>query len=126
MLNSKQAIGDMISAGLNNDKISLNTTGNVYRGYMNADDLVNWLIVILKNSNKNCPVFNVGSDKGINIRVLGKKISKIFKKKLRIKKIRKLESDYYVPSINKAKKLLKLKITINLNDSLKSFIKSKN
>ncbi|MDC3225994.1 NAD(P)-dependent oxidoreductase [Candidatus Pelagibacter sp.] len=125
ILDSKQAIGDMLSAGLNNDIISLNTTGNVYRGYMNADDLVHWLIVILKNSNKNCPVFNVGSDKGINIRVLGKKISKIFNKKLRLKKIRKLDSDYYVPSISKAKKLLKLKISINLNDSLKSFIKNK-
>ena len=56
MLNSKQAIGDMISAGLNKDIISLNTTGNVYRGYMNVNDLVNWLIVILKNSNKKCEV----------------------------------------------------------------------
>tara|TARA_B110000211_G_C14088049_1_gene557575 strand:+ start:3725 stop:4621 length:897 start_codon:yes stop_codon:yes gene_type:complete len=124
ILNSKQAVGDMISAGLNKDIISLNTTGNVYRGYMNADDLVNWLIVILKNSNKKCPIFNVGSDKEINLRKLGKKIAKIFNRVLKLKKIKKNQFDYYVPSVNKAKKLLKLKISINLNDSINSFIKS--
>ena len=124
ILNSKQAVGDMISAGLNKDIISLNTTGNVYRGYMNADDLVNWLIVILKNSNKKCPIFNVGSDKEINLRKLGKKIAKIFNRVLKLKKIKKKQFDYYVPSVNKAKKLLKLKISINLNDSINSFIKS--
>ena len=124
ILNSKQAVGDMILDALNKDIISLNTTGNVYRGYMNADDLVNWLIVILKSSNKKCPIFNVGSDREINLRVLGKKIAKIFNRKLKLKKIKKNQLDYYVPSINKAKKLLKLKILINLNDSINSFIKS--
>ena len=124
ILNSKQAVGDMILDALNKDIISLNTTGNVYRGYMNADDLVNWLMVILKSSNKKCPIFNVGSDREINLRVLGKKIAKIFNRKLKLKKIKKNQLDYYVPSINKAKKLLKLKISINLNDSINSFIKS--
>ena len=123
ILNSKQAVGDMISDGLKKKKIILNTTGNIYRGYMSADDLVNWLIIILKNSNKNCPIYNVGSDEVINLRILAKKIAKIFNKKLRLKKLNKLQSDYYVPSINKAKKLLKLKVSINLNDSLNSFIK---
>ena len=123
ILNSKQAVGDMILDALNKDIISLNTTGNVYRGYMNADDLVNWLVVILKSSNKKCPIFNVGSDREINLRVLGKKIAKIFNKKIRLKKIKDLDTDYYVPSINKARKTLKLKISINLNDSLNSFIK---
>ena len=124
ILNSKQAVGDMIVDALNKDIISLNTTGNVYRGYMNADDLVNWLVVILKSSNKKCPIFNVGSDREINLRVLGKKIAKIFNRKLKLKKVKKNQLDYYVPSINKAKKLLKLKISINLNDSINSFIKS--
>jgi hypothetical protein len=55
---------------------------------------------------------------------LGKNIAKIFNRKLKLKKIKKNQLDYYVPSINKAKKLLKLKISINLNDSINSFIKS--
>ncbi len=123
ILDSKQAIGDMISDALNKDIITLNTTKNVFRGYMNADDMVEWLIIILKRSNKKCPIFNVGSDKAINLRLLGKKIAKIFNKKIKLKKIKNLDTDYYVPSINKARKALKLKISINLNDSLNSFIK---
>ena len=123
ILDSKQAVGDMISDGLNKNIITLNTSKNVYRGYMNADDMVNWLIVILKKSNKNCPIFNVGSDKAINLRLLGKKIAKIFNKKIKLKKIKNLDTDYYVPSITKARKILKMKISINLNDSLISFIK---
>ena len=123
ILDSKQAVGDMISDGLNKDIITLNTTKNVFRGYLNADDMSEWLIVILKRSNKKCPIFNVGSDKAINLRSLGKKISKIFNKKIKLKKIKDLDTDYYVPSIDKVKKTLKLKISINLNDSLNSFIK---
>ena len=123
ILDSNQAIGDMIRDAINKPAIKLNTSINVYRGYMNSDDLINWLIVILKNSNKNCPVFNVGSDREINLKLLGQKISRIFNKKLKSKNIKSAKIDYYVPSITKAKKLLKLKISINLNDSLNSFIK---
>ena len=122
-LKDGQAIGKMISEGLNKKVITINNSDNVYRGYLNTNDLVNWLMVILKNSNKNCPIFNVGSDKSINLVLLGKKIAKIFNKKLKLKKVKKNKNDYYVPSIKKAKKLLKLKISINLNDSLNSFIK---
>ena len=125
ILDSNQAIGDMISNAINKPTIKLNTSINVYRGYMNSDDLINWLIVILKNSNKNCPIFNVGSDREINLKLLGQKISRIFNKKLKSKNIKSAKIDYYVPSITKAKKLLKLKISINLNDSLNSFIKLK-
>ena len=123
ILDSNQAIGDMIRDAINKPAIKLNTSINVYRGYMNSDDLINWLIVILKNSNKNCPVFNVGSDREINLKLLGQKIARIFNKKLKSKNIKSAKIDYYVPSITKAKKLLKLKISINLNDSLNSFIK---
>ena len=123
ILDSNQAIGDMIRDAINKPTIKLNTSNNVYRGYMNADDLINWLIVILKNSNKNCPVFNVGSDREINLKLLGQKIARIFNKKLKSKNIKNTKNDYYIPSITKAKKLLKLKISINLNDSLNSFIK---
>ena len=125
ILDSNQAIGDMIRDALNKPTIILNTSINVYRGYMNSDDLINWLIVILKNSNKNCPIFNVGSDKEINLKLLGQKIAIIFNKKLKSKNIKNTKNDYYIPSITKAKKLLKLKISINLNDSLNSFIKLK-
>ena len=122
-LRDGQAIGHMITQGLTKKVISINNSNNVYRGYLNTDDLIDWLIIILKNSNKSCPIFNVGSDRAINIKLLGKKIAKIFNKKFKLKKRKIFETDYYIPSINKTKKLLKLKISINLNDTLNSFIK---
>ena len=64
----------MIYEGLNKKNITVNNSINVHRAYLNTDDLVNWLIVILKNSSKKCPIYNVGSDKSISIKSLGKKI----------------------------------------------------
>ena len=62
--------------------------------------------------------------KDISYFIPQKKISNLnFNKKFKLKKRKIFETDYYIPSINKAKKLLKLKISINLNDSLNSFIK---
>jgi len=84
------------------------------------------LIVILKNSSENCPIYNVGSDKVINLKNLTKKIGKLFKKEISIKRTKSKKFDYYVPSINKAKNKLNLKISINLNDALNSTIKSLN
>ena len=93
---------------------------------MHSDDLSKWLIKILKNSNKKCPIYNVGSDKIINLRTLSKKIAFKVKKQLFLKKIISKKFDYYAPSITKAKKELNLKISINLNDSINSTIKSLN
>lgn len=126
ILRYKYAASDLINDGFYKSKIKLNTKIDVYRSYMHSDDLVKWLIVILKNSSENCPIYNVGSDKVINLKNLTKKIGKLLKKEISIKKIKSNKFDYYVPSINKAKNKLNLKISINLNDALNSTIKSLN
>ena len=120
------AISDLINDALKKKEIKLMTTSNVYRSYMHSDDLAKWLITIVKNSNTKCPIYNVGSDKVINLRKLTKKIAKLFDKKTILKKISSKKFDYYCPSIAKAKKELNLKISINLNDALNSTIKSLN
>ena len=126
ILKYKYAVSDLINDGFYKSKIKLNTKIDVYRSYMHSDDLVKWLIVILKNSSENCPIYNVGSDKVINLKNLTKKIGKLFKKEISIKRTKSKKFDYYVPSINKAKNKLNLKISINLNDALNSTIKSLN
>ncbi len=119
-------ISDLINDALKKKVIKLMTTSNVYRSYMHSDDLAKWLITILKNSKKKCPIYNVGSDKVINLRALTKKIANSVKKKPLLKSITSKKIDYYAPSITKAKKELNLKISINLNDALYSTIKSLN
>jgi nucleoside-diphosphate-sugar epimerase len=88
--------------------------------------MVNWLIKVLQYSNNKCPIFNVGSDKVIELRALANKVSKITNKKVDSKKQNSKRFDYYVPSINKAKKTLNLKISIGLNEALNSTIKHLN
>jgi len=122
----KYAISDLINDALKKKEIKLMTTSNVYRSYMHSNDLVKWLIAILKKSNKKCPIYNVGSDKVINLRKLTKIIAKLVNKKPNLKKIMAEKYDYYAPSIAKAKKELNLKISINLNHALKSTIKNLN
>ena len=91
---------------------------------MHSIDLSKWLLEILKCSNKFCPIYNVGSDKDIELNELIKKIASKFGKKTKSKNYNSRQIDYYVPNINKAKKDLKLKIDINLNQSINSTIKN--
>ena len=123
IVNYNYAISDLINAANNKSKIILNSHIDVFRSYMHADDLSNWLITILKNSSTKCPIYNVGSDKVINLKSLTKKIGIMTNKEISIKIKKNNKFDYYAPSINKAYKKLNLKISINLNDALNSIIK---
>ena len=120
------AISDLINAANNKSKITLNSHIDVFRSYMHSDDLSNWLITILKNSNTKCPIYNVGSDKIINLKSLTKKIGIMSNKKISVKTKNSKKFDFYIPSIIKAKKELNLKISINLNDAINSTIKCSN
>lgn len=116
------AISDLINAANNKNNIVLNSQIDVFRSYMHSDDLSNWLITILKNSNTKCPIYNVGSDKVINLKNLTKKIGIMTNKKISIKIKKRNKFDYYIPSILKAKKELNLKNSISLKDALSSTI----
>ena len=116
------AISDLINAANNKENITLNSKIDVFRSYMHSDDLSNWLITILNNSNTKCPIYNVGSDKVINLKNLTKKIGNMTNKKISIKIKKSNKFDYYIPSILKAKKELNLKNSINLKDALSSTI----
>ena len=120
------AISDLINAANYKSKITLNSHVDVFRSYMHSDDLSNWLITILKNSNTKCPIYNVGSDKIINLKSLTKKIGIMSNKKISVKTKNSKKFDFYIPSIIKAKKELNLKISINLNDAINSTIKCSN
>ena len=110
------AISDLINDANNLNRIKLKSTINVYRSYMHANDLSNWLIKIVKNSNTKCPIYNVGSDRVINLKDLTKKIGLIVNKKISLKTNKSNKFDYYAPSTAKAYKELNLKISINLNE----------
>lgn len=123
--NNHFAITNLISQAKNNKAIKLNDSRDVYRGFMNSDDLVNWIIKIMLNADTKCKIYNVGSDQAITIKDLAELIGKKYNKQV-IKSIENLnnEIDYYVPSILKAKKNLKLKLKYDIKKSLEQLIGS--
>lgn len=120
--NKSFAVSNLIDQAQNFKKkhIYLSSSNDVYRGYMNSEDLIKWIIKIMIKSSNKCEIYNVGSDEAISIRKLANFISKKYKKKISfVKNSNSKSDDYYVPSIIKAKNKLNLKIKYKINDSLK-------
>ena len=91
---------------------------------MYDDDMVEWLIKIVKNSNNQCPIYNVGSNEEINLRKLIKILAKKFNKKYKLNKVITKKIDYYVPVITKAKKELNLNVKTKLMNAINLTIRS--
>lgn len=117
-LNSHFVIGNIIQSILQKKEIKINAQYKIYRSYMYEDDLVRWLIKIVKNSDKTFNVYNLGSDDEVSIQKLAHHLAKKYNLKATIPKITLKKVDYYVPNIDKAKKELNLKIKFNSFNSI--------
>jgi dTDP-glucose 4,6-dehydratase len=125
---SNYVVGNFIKNILNKEKIEIKSDHHVIRSYMHEYDLVNWLLKIVNNSNMNCPIYNVGSDEAVDIRTLGFYLSNKYKLDIKLEEIKSNFEDKYLPSILKAKKVLKLKLkynNFNAIDEVISRIKNK-
>jgi len=122
-LNSNFVIGNIIQNILDRKDIKINANYRIYRSYMYADDLVKWLLKILDNSNTQCPIYNVGSNDKISIHQVANTLAKKFNLRIDSEKFSSKKFDNYVPNINKAKKILGLKI---YSSSIKVVIKTTN
>ena len=85
LINKNFAVTNLIHQAKHkkSESILLSDNRDVYRGYMNSDDLIRWLINILLNSSPKCSIYNVGSDQAISIENLAKLISKKYNKKIK-------------------------------------------
>ena len=128
LINKNFAVTNLIyqAKSSNTNYLLVNSLSDVYRGYMDADDLINWLITILLNSNTKCKIYNVGSDETITIKKLSNIISKKFNKKAIInnKKLIKMTLIFMFLQYLKQKEL-NLRIKIKLKKSLNQLIKYK-
>jgi nucleoside-diphosphate-sugar epimerase len=113
------AIGNFIQDGLDMRPINVNSQRKVYRSYMYADDLVEWLMTIAENANESCPIFNVGSDEVIEIRDLAKLVGDFYNVSVKTKQCTEELQDFYVPSVVKAKQELGLKINHTIADAIR-------
>lgn len=104
-------------------KKELSIQSRIFRSYMHANDMCKWLIKIVKNSSIECPIYNLGSDKRINLHKLIKFLNKKYKSKIFIKNKEDKKVDFYIPSINLAKSRLKLKNTMKFENAINSLLK---
>lgn len=121
---SNFVVGNLIQDILNKNILKIKSDHHVIRSYMHENDLARWLLRIVKNSNLDCPIYNVGSDNAIKIRDLAYFLSKKYKLNLKLKKIKSGIVDKYVPSIQKAKKKLKLSLKYNSLKAVNNVIQS--
>jgi dTDP-glucose 4,6-dehydratase len=118
------AIGNFIADGLAGSPIKVKANHLVYRSYMYADDLVEWMMEILVNANSNCPTFNVGSNEALSIGDLAIKIAGYFGVGVKAEDIVSKKIDRYVPSIQKAFDELGLGCKFDLDQSIHQTIQA--
>lgn len=116
------AIGNFIEDGLKGRAIELKANHLVYRSYMYADDLVEWLMEILFAASYECPIFNVGSDLAVSLQDLAEKVALIFGVNVNKRDIFNDHIDMYVPSTVKALNLLGLSCKFNLDQAISETI----
>ena len=127
LLDAHFAIGNFIKDALNGGPIIIKGDGSPIRSYLYLGDLVIWLLKILLEG-KAGEVYNVGSDKPVSIKELAKLVASCTKRVFQLEKeievvIEKKEvfssaSNIYVPSIEKAKKELGLRVFTPLEKAI--------
>ncbi len=124
-LNGHFAIGNFIQDVIDHKQIKIQGDGSPYRAYLYTADLVIWLLKILIDG-KACYPYNVGSDEAINLEELAKTVNTFSKENLNIE-IMQAKSDApaarYVPSIERAKAELGLKVYTNLKEAIDKTIR---
>ncbi|QMU28965.1 NAD-dependent epimerase/dehydratase family protein [Adhaeribacter radiodurans] len=124
-LDTHFAAGNFILNGLNQQPIIIKGDGTPYRSYLYAADLVIWLLRILIHGQAGKP-YNVGSDEEISIAELANLVAQQFQPVLEPQILTKpqpqLAPERYVPSVQRAKEELNLKIVISLEESIKRTI----
>ena len=113
------AVGNFIQNGLDQSPINVKAQKKIYRSYMYADDLVEWLMTIVENAKETCPIFNVGSDESIEIRELAALVGNFYNVPIETKGYTEEGQDFYVPSVEKARRELGLNINHPIADAIR-------
>jgi nucleoside-diphosphate-sugar epimerase len=116
------AIGNFLGDGLASRPITVQANHLVYRSYMDADDLVRWLMAMVVAADESCPVYNVGSDESISVQQAAQTVARLFGTTAHIPPLTSEVVDRYVPSVAKARHQLGLECSVTLEQSLRGII----
>lgn len=96
------AIGNFLRDGLAGRRIEVKARHAVYRSYMHADDLVDWLMHIALAAESSCPIFNVGSDEAYTVGQVAQMVARRFNVEAYVPPFTSDEVDRYIPSVARA------------------------
>ncbi len=114
------AIGNFINDIIHNRQIKIQGDGTPQRAYLYTTDLMIWLLKILTEG-KSCYPYNVGSDETIDLESLAHMINDYSQNNLGVEIAQAKTSAppaIYVPSIERAKNELGLKVYTNLKEAI--------
>lgn len=112
------AIGNFLADGMAGQPIAVHARHPVIRSYMHGDDLARWLLTIADAATPACPVYNVGSDEGIDIADLAARIAARYGVPVHLPERGDGPVDRYVPSIARAAGNLGLRLEHDLDQAL--------
>lgn len=118
------AIGNFLNDGLHGRPVTVKASKQVYRSYMHADDLVEWLMTIAAHAGPECPCYNVGSEQAVLMGELAHVVAKQFDVPVSVAAITDADIDRYVPSTRKAARELGLHLTRDLQTAVAESILS--
>lgn len=116
------AVGNFLADGLAGRPVKVNARHPVIRSYMHADDLVRWLLTIADAASPVCPVYNVGSDEGVDVADLARRVAGRYGVPAHVPDQAASPVDRYVPSIARAKRDLGLSLRFDLDTALDATI----
>jgi nucleoside-diphosphate-sugar epimerase len=124
-IDSPWAINNFIKNAINKSPIKILGNGETIRSYMYGLDFAIWTIVIMLNT-KAGEIYNIGSNDGIFLHDLAKKISANFNHSIEIKTnkslIGEIKTDSLLPNINKACDHFELEIYTEIDEAIKRTI----
>ena len=112
------AIGNFIADGLAGKKIAAQSDHRVYRSYMYADDLVEWLMAIVSASSTRIPIWNVGSEESVLIDSVARVVSRYCGVESAQSDYLNEKTDRYVPSTERVRRELGVEIKFNLLEAI--------
>lgn len=112
------AVGNFLADGMAGRPITVSARHPVIRSYMHANDLVRWLLTIADAATPACPVYNVGSDEGVDVADLAGRVAARYGVPVHLAERTGAPVDRYVPSIARATSDLGLSLTFRLDQAL--------
>lgn len=116
------AIGNFIADALDKRDIVIKGDGTPLRSYMHSSDLARWMMTMLQCGRAG-EIYNCGSNEAISIKALAEKVNAVLNPAGKISVLTPLVPgtpvSCYVPDISKAENELGLRVTVNVENSIK-------